>query len=403
MKNLLTALALFAAVGQAYNLYWANLHSHTGYSDGTSTPRHAFAFARDTAHIQILGVTDHAELLDSIEWSDVRAQADSATVPGSFVGLAGFEWTSVYLGHVNVLFTQDITDVFGSPTMPELYRWLYERPGTAGQFNHPGPDNYDTFAYSETGDVAVALYDMHDSVQADRFHVPLDSGWRIGAVSSQDNHDADWGAGNKLAGIWADSLEPGSIRAALRQMRTFGTQDRNLALRLFANDSWMGSTIENGSIHFRVEAADLDSLDYIAQLAIITNGGVVLDSLLVGNSSHVAWECSTTTSPGERRYFFCRVIENDRARALSSPVWTDDPTALESARRESRPALRVRPNPFRSSSVVIGHEFEVFPVYDISGSVVARCRGDRVGSDLEAGVYFLRVAGFSNLRLVKLR
>lgn len=388
---------------QAYNLYWANLHSHTGYSDGVSTPRHAFAFARDTAHVQILGVTDHAELLDSVEWVDVQAQAELATVPGSFVGLAGFEWTSVYLGHVNVLFTRDYTSVFTSPTMPELYRWLHERPGAVGQFNHPGPDNYDTFAYSETGDVSVALFEILDSTQADRYHVPLDSGWRVGMVASQDNHDADWGAGKRLAGIWADSLEPGSIRAALREMRTFGTQDRNLAMRLFANDSWMGSTIENGSIRFRVEAADFDSLDYIAQLAVITNGGVVLDSLLVGNSSHVVWECSTTTNPGERRCFFCQVIENDRDRAISSPVWTDDPTGLEASVSRRMPLLRVAPNPFRSSAVAVGREAEQFLVYDAAGNVAAACPGSRIGSGLAAGVYFLNVAGSSNLRLVKLR
>jgi hypothetical protein len=404
MPRLLTLILLVSAA-QAYNLYWANLHSHTGYSDGVSTPRHAFAYARDTAHIQVLAVTDHCRglLMDTLRWPDVKAQADSATIPGSFVGIAGFEWTHATLGHLNVLFTDSLTGEGNCPTMESIYRWMYFQPTVAGQYNHPGNAGFDAYAYSDTGDASMALFEMQDSLHADRYRIPLDSGWHIGFACNQDNHSGNWGAGSRLTGIWADSLTRTSIYSAIRAMRTFGTQDRNLTMRLFANDSWMGSTVENGTIHFRVEADDVDSLDYFARLDIITNRGVILDSLVLGNSSHVAWECSTATNPGERRYFYCRIIQNDRNRAQSSPVWTCDPTGLEAAARPPTPALKVVPNPFCYATVAVGREAERFPVYDVVGNVVAVFPGYRIGTGLAAGVYFLRTADRPSLRLVKLK
>ena len=50
----------------------------------------------------------------------------------------------------------------------------------------------------------------------------------------------------------------------------------------------------------------------------------------------------------------------------------------------------VRPNPFVRYTVVPGHSFERFSLFDISGRRVGVYRGDRVGEGLRAGVYFIR-------------
>ena len=406
MKNRLSALALLAGLAPAYNLYWANLHSHTGYSDGASTSRHAFAYARDTALIQVLAVTDHCGglRLDSLRWPELKAQADSATVPGSFVGVAGYEWSIACRGHVNVFFADSLTDEVACPTVNSLYDWMYLQPTALAQFNHPIPGNYRSFAYSDSGDASVALFEMQDSNQAERYHIALDNGWHVGMAANQDNHHANWGAGNALTGIWADSLTRPSVHAAIRAMRTFGTLDRNLTLSLFANDSWMGTTIENGKIHFRVEASDPDSLDRIAQLAIITNGGVVLDSLVVGDTNQAVWECSTATSYAERRYYYCRAIEVDRDRAQTSAVWTVARTGVESGTRGAR-RPRIVPNPFRSSAVVAGNEVAILRVCDAAGRTIGELRGDRFGVELAPGVYFVSAAASPSLcsRVVKIR
>jgi photosystem II stability/assembly factor-like uncharacterized protein len=76
-----------------------------------------------------------------------------------------------------------------------------------------------------------------------------------------------------------------------------------------------------------------------------------------------------------------------------------------------QPALRgkaefeVRPNPFVASCRVPGFENRAVGVYDHAGRLLVTCRGDRVGENLAAGIYFVRVAGSSAqpVRVVKTR
>lgn len=83
---------------------------------------------------------------------------------------------------------------------------------------------------------------------------------------------------------------------------------------------------------------------------------------------------------------------------------------VEEEKSESRDqniigSLRSIPNPFTSFATLPGHEAERFTLYDISGRQVGTYRGDRVGADLEPGVYFLRNEGkdAKPLRIVKLK
>ena len=66
---------------------------------------------------------------------------------------------------------------------------------------------------------------------------------------------------------------------------------------------------------------------------------------------------------------------------------------------------RVAPNPFLSFASVPGHEAESFALYDVSGRKVGVYKGDRIGSGLSAGIYFLKPEGQDSkpLRIVKLR
>jgi len=67
--------------------------------------------------------------------------------------------------------------------------------------------------------------------------------------------------------------------------------------------------------------------------------------------------------------------------------------------------FKVEPNPFVSFTRVPGHEAERLSLYDISGRKVGVYKGDRIGSGLSAGVYFLKLEGqdAKPVRIVKLR
>ena len=46
--------------------HFADLHSHTAYSDGTLTPAIAHEYARDKAKLDVFCLTDHLESVDEI-------------------------------------------------------------------------------------------------------------------------------------------------------------------------------------------------------------------------------------------------------------------------------------------------------------------------------------------------
>jgi hypothetical protein len=345
----LVFILLLAGAATPYNLYYANLHSHTSYSDGQRFPRDAYLYARDTAHIQVLAVTDHCFMLDYAEFVSTLAQADSATESGRFVALRGFEWSSQVDGHMNIFETDTFVSREDIPGMTQFFPWLYTQPNAIGQFNHPGSGDFDDFHYTARADTEMMLCEMKTMPQSRRFSMALDSGWHVGASAGQDNQEADWGAQRNLTGIWADSLTRNSILAAIRAMRTYGTMNRNTELEFTANGAWMGSTISNGSLHFHIRASDPDPADLIQRVELVTNSGTVTQSLTVGNSTSVDWSPSLSTSSGERRYFFARVVFTDSIWTVSSPIWTAGAAGLEEASATSPgPSFVISPNPVRA-------------------------------------------------------
>ncbi|MEO0114389.1 MAG: CehA/McbA family metallohydrolase [candidate division WOR-3 bacterium] len=392
-----------------YNLYYANLHSHTRYSDGRGTPAHAFAYARDTARIHILAITDHGEMLDSFEWADTKRQADLATIPGVFLGLVGFEWTSWTYGHINVFNTPDYTNRDSTPTVDSLYRWIANQPGAIGQFNHPWPTAFNSFAHNAWADTLMILYEMQNSEQANWYYIALDSGWRIGIAANQDNHFADWGMGKQLTGIWADSLEKNSIISAIKAMRTFGTLDRNFQLWFKVNDHWMGSTIPGGEINFEVFAFDPDSQDFIQRIDIITNGNTIVDSLILGNTNYATWQTKLSHNSNRKgSYYFTRVIENDSEYVISSPIWIESSATADNGNKTDKTnSFAIYPNPFTAQTNLLFLDsffkgLKTIEIYSANGKKIKSLTKqifivwdgkDDFGSDVSPGVYFLLLEG----------
>ena len=81
-RSLQTGLIIWSAflssgIAKAeFKCFYANLHAHTGYSDGESTPDTAFAHARDIARVDIQALTDHNNYTDysisSSEYQNTR-------------------------------------------------------------------------------------------------------------------------------------------------------------------------------------------------------------------------------------------------------------------------------------------------------------------------------------------
>lgn len=181
--------------GVPYNFYYGTLHNQTSYSDGghpndsscaSSTihvasdfnPTQAYSYARNTAHLDFLGVTDHNHFFNDAcsgctatqivqRYHDGLNAAATATVDGSFVAIYGMEWGYISNpdagfpneGHVGVyecpkLFGwepsatctvgvdcyYDVYTVSDASGYAPMYTKALQNPsvwGAFGQFNHP--------------------------------------------------------------------------------------------------------------------------------------------------------------------------------------------------------------------------------------------------------------------------
>src|SRR5207237_937618 len=63
-----------------------------------------YRYAWDVNEYDFWAVTDHAENSTAYQWWSIQKIADLLHVPGRFVPLYGFEWTSAEHGHQNVIY-----------------------------------------------------------------------------------------------------------------------------------------------------------------------------------------------------------------------------------------------------------------------------------------------------------
>jgi hypothetical protein len=134
-------------------LYWGDLHAHTGYSDGFGTPPASFEYGRNQQGLDFCALTDHAEWIGFFQsrlrmadgsplplWANLIAEVEARYAPGAFVPFPGYEWTSDEHGHRTVVFgrTDPLPEVPPSTTShrtPEEL-WTALAPYTAMTIPH---------------------------------------------------------------------------------------------------------------------------------------------------------------------------------------------------------------------------------------------------------------------------
>ncbi|HSE55481.1 MAG TPA: CehA/McbA family metallohydrolase [Nocardioidaceae bacterium] len=261
-------------ISSGTTLVHADLHNHTLISDGDGSPEDAFVSMR-AAGLDVAALTDHATLSDHLlgdqvkaampagysqlggltreGWERTRVLADGADRPGVFTAMRGFEWSEPTLGHVNVWFTDEWTDVVDLGQMGPLYRWLERQSGLLGLgdggaegiagFNHPGrePGRFEEFRFDPAVRdqmVSREMFNRRDDYlfegYADGHPSPLcvclNAGWRTGITGVTDEHGTDWGfpEGKGRTGLWVEEHSRAGVLAAMRARRFFATRTSGL-------------------------------------------------------------------------------------------------------------------------------------------------------------------------------
>jgi len=336
-------------------IYWSDLHGHSALSDGTGTPEDYFRYARDIAALDIAALTDHDHwgVLPLDENPDLQREIESQVrafhQPGSFVTLAGYEWTSWIWGHRHVLYFEDADGLYSSideryDTPTKLWHVLRGRPAiTVSHHSAGGPIATDwsippdpelepvtevvsVHGVSEAPDSPSVIY----SPQPGNFvRDALERGYRFGFVGSGDSHDghpglahlASAGVGG-VAAIFANELNRSAVLDAIRRRRVYATSGPRIYLRVALGTHPMGSAVPSAALSgeepvaLYVKAIGTDTIRWID---IVRSGAV--SRIEVGDIKAVLLVPFASPKPGD--YVYVRVIQEDGDLAWSSPIYLE--------------------------------------------------------------------------------
>ena len=371
----------FFTVGKTtYQLYFGQLHSHTQYSDGSGTLDSALSYIRslpDSANVQFVAFTDHSNYFDSKNAPNVEAALyDTSLVKdsdashswktykdtiaqfnkdnaGDMVAIGGFEMTwSGGPGHINTFNTPGIVSRNNSTLnnktadagMKAYYALLSQEEGknSISQFNHPGTTfgNFKDFNYWDpvidsrmymvevgNGEGQIGAGGYYPSYE--QYIMALDKGWHLAPTNNQDNHQGKWGNANDARDvILTDNFTEEGIYDAIRALRMYATEDKNLELGYTVNGLMMGSRIETvpGKLDIEVSVYDPDRTDSIAKVEVVVNSGKVAH-VWDDPAEFKSGTLSVTLAP-EYSYYFIRVTQKDGDLAVTSPVWVGESLKL---------------------------------------------------------------------------
>ena len=375
------SITWFFTVGATkYQHYFGQLHSHTQYSDGAGPLTDALRYVENlpaSANVQFVAFTDHSNYFDSSSSPNVEAALyDTSLVKdsdanhswktykdtiakfnednaGSMVAIGGFEMTwSGGPGHINTFNTPGIvsrnnktlnnkTDDAG---MKAYYALLSQAEGATSisQFNHPGTTfgNFKDFNYWDpvidsrmymvevgNGEGAIGAGGYYPSYE--QYIMALDKGWHLAPTNNQDNHKGKWGNANDARDvILTDDFSEQGIYEAIRALRMYATEDKNLELTYTVNGLMMGSSITEipDKLNVEVTVNDPDASDSIAKVEVVANFGKV--AYTWDNAAQLrSGKLSATLDPSYS-YYFIRVTQKDGDLAVTSPVWVGESLKL---------------------------------------------------------------------------
>ena len=353
-----------------YQLYFGQLHSHTTYSDGSGSLETALDYVAslpESANVQFVAFTDHSNYFDTTTasnpagalndqslmtdasralWNTYKSTvADFNAKHSDLIAIAGFEMTwSGGPGHINTFNSDglvsrnnaELNSKTGDAGM-KLYYETINKGESLNQFNHPGTTfgNFTDFSYwDEATDDHMFLVEVGNGEgqigaggyypSYEQYTLALDKGWHVAPTNNQDNHKGRWGNANDARDVvMVDEFTEQGIYDAIRALRVYSTEDKNLQITYTVNGEVMGTifTDENAPQKLNVEVTlyDPDATDSTAKVELIANGGEV--AYTWSDASALAEGSLTAELDPEYSYYYVRVTQKDGDLAVTAPVW----------------------------------------------------------------------------------
>jgi hypothetical protein len=254
----------------------------------------------------------------------------------------------------------------------------------------------------------------------------------LGVIAASDDHGARPGQPfNGLAAVYAKELTRDAIFEALKQRRTYATTGQRMLVHFDIDGALMGAQLVKEPSYrpqINVRVTGTDDLEFVEVLKWDRRAGQWQDEhprfeiihRREGEGPQLATQYVDSSFGGAAIYYVRAKQKNDvfvprqkRNRevwAWTSPIWINDPNALDTSETNILPRRleleRGFPNPFRSSTIVRFYLPQRRAVeanlYNALGQLVQPLLHDTqnegwhalriTGFDLAQGIYFVRLA-----------
>jgi len=337
-------------------LYWADLHGHTGVSDGLGKDADEyFKFGRDIAALDIIALTDHGYP----DWpANIQAVKDYYE-PGKYVTILAFEGGGPS-SHANFYYRGDDTDhLSGWPSSYKdfLDAAIEQHNSNAAQPEAMAAPHHFTYEVGSNRELLypfigwndkvarfIEVYSSHGTNEFIGNPRPLGApssdpsiymqgglarGLKFGVIGASDNHDSRpgrsiWGAyPNGLAAVWADSLTRDDVWDSLWNRETYATSIDRIYMEFRLNEHTMGSDIAT-TVPVNITGYIIGKTD-VLEVTLIKNNQEIKS--YATDNGLIEFSYEETPEPGEH-FYYLRVSQNNGERAWSTPIWLDSTSPI---------------------------------------------------------------------------
>lgn len=316
--------------------YFGIPHAHCAFSTGIGTPLEAFDYARHNG-LDFLILTDHNNYLTKTvrikgkefsKWDASQYLSSKYNKKHeNFLSIIGFESKTNLLGDINVV----NSNIFFTGTLNNLQLlvlWMLNNPNAFISINHPHK-LIEHMEYNPILNRLITCIEVGNGSPPNKYqryekyyYSMLDSGWKLSAINSQDNHRLNFGDNENLTCVIANNLSITSLVNAFRNRHTYSTESRSLTMYFTVNDYFMGSSIpyEITDLNFSIFAQDPNNK--VSEIQIISNNGIIVKRVTDLNINRVRYMYKHEPLPNERWYVIKIILENSKI-SISSPIFRE--------------------------------------------------------------------------------
>ena len=340
---------------KVYRVFYGDLHRHTdirGHGSADVSATDQYRYALDAAELDFMATTDHVMVsgnawsdgLDEYSWWRTQKNADLYWFPGRFVSLYGYERSyDTPGGHRNIIWPHRRGELIpGDRRIPsdnipvDLWRrlrttggisiphtladrmqpkvgWDWHDPerqpvmemyqGARSSYEFAGASPEESRGFSAESEPGHFLWDA------------LKRGHRIGVIASSDHNSTHL----SYACVYAEDFSRESIFEGLQKRRTYAATD-NIILDFRIGDTFMGE--ETSMEEPPTLSVKVIGTFPIRRIDIIKNNQIVYTHRPAEGEAEFSF-LDRNTFPGQKSYYYVRVIQMDEMMAWSSPVWVD--------------------------------------------------------------------------------